>query len=140
MMKKCLYFLLSLALCLSLMSCATKTKVEYITTTETVTETVTQTEYVPTYTDLTETVKTMFTQRPDNSSYTVKTGAALSLFDLVKNSISYQSAWLDWQTYAEALEDTLVDIRNSVADPSAELEPLQKNWTWADPLEPIPAV
>lgn len=124
----CFYILLSLfllSLCLSLTSCATKPKVEYITTTETVTEVVTETQYVPTYTDLTDTVLTIISQRPDNSQYTVKTDEQLkTVWDVMSNSWSYQCAWEDWQHYAEALEGVLIDVRDTIADPATELEPI----------------
>ena len=124
----CFYILLSLfllSLCSSLTSCATKPKVEYITTTETVTEVVTETQYVPTYTDLTDTVLAIISLRPDNSQYTVKTDDQLkTVWDVMANSWSYQCAWEDWQAYAEGLEIVLIDVRNTIADPSVELEPI----------------
>lgn len=124
-MKKCLYFFALLLLSCLFMSCATKPQAEYITTTETVTETVTETQYVPTYMDLTETVLTIISQRPDNSQYKVKTGDQLkTTLDVLANSWSYQCAWEDWQAYAEGLETVLIDVRNTIADPSAELEPI----------------
>ena len=124
----CFYILLLLfllSLCSSLTSCATKPKVEYITTTETVTEVVTETQYVPTYTDLTDTVLAIISLRPDNSQYTVKTDEQLkTVWDVMSNSWSYQCAWEDWQAYAETLEGVLIDIRDTIADPETELEPI----------------
>ncbi len=123
-MKKCLYLFLCLLLCSLCISCATK-QAEVITVTETVTEAVVQTEYIPTYTDLTQPVLAILNQRPNNAEYTVITGENLkTTWDLMHNSWSYQCAWEDWQSYAETLEEFLVSVRNQIADPSAQLVPI----------------
>lgn len=101
-------------------SCATKPKTEYITITETEIQTVTETEYVPVYVDLNDTIKTVVDQKPDNSTYVVLTGDQLKTsWDVMYNSWVYQTAWLDWQAYAELLEDTLYICRDKCADPAA---------------------
>lgn len=84
-------------------SCATKT--------ETRTEYITQTEYVPVYIDITDVVDPVLRFRPDNSTYKIKTKTTTT-FDIIDNSIEYQRAWEDWQHYANALEGTLIDIRD----------------------------
>lgn len=123
MKKSWLYiFLLSFFLCLCVLftSCATKPKTEYITETETKIETITETEYVPVYIDLNDTIKTVIQYRPNNSKYAVKTGTDIkNLFDLMGNSISYMTAWIDWQEYAELLENTLYICRDKCMNPSA---------------------
>lgn len=107
----CISILLSVFLlswCSLFTSCATKPQIEYVTVTETKTETVTETEYVPVYIDLSEIVEPVLSMRPNNANYAVKTGTDIkNLFDLMNNSISYMTAWEDWQNYATALEKTL---------------------------------
>lgn len=101
-MKRFPIALLGLLLCsVLLVSCATKT--EYVT----------QTEYVPVYIDLTDVVDPVLRFRPDNSTYVIKTGNNLkTTFDVIDNSNQYLKAWEDWQHYANALEGTLIDIRD----------------------------
>ena len=111
--------LLSVALCALFTSCATTPKTEYITVTETETQTMTETEYVPMYIDLNDTIKTVIDQRPDNSTYVIRTGKQLKTsWDLMYNSYTYQCAWEAWQAYAELLEDTLYTCRDMCQDPN----------------------
>lgn len=122
-MKKALWKLslsvLSLLfLCALFTSCATQPKTEYITVTETKVETVTETEYVPVYFDLNDTIKTVVDQKPDNSKYVILTGTNLNVWGLMANSFTYQTAWEDWQAYAQLLEDTLYICRDKCADPN----------------------
>ena len=117
--KFSLYVFLLLCLCVLFTSCATKPKTEYINVTETEIQTITETEYVPVYTDLNDTIKTVIEQRPDNSQYVVRAKDQVkTTWDLMANSWAYECAWLDWQAYAELLEDTLYICRDKCADPA----------------------
>lgn len=83
-------------------ACKSTDNIEYIT----------ETEFVPVYTDYTDVVEQVILLKPDNSTYTVKTGD-LTILDIVYNSHSYLKAWQAWQIYAIALESTLIDIRDT---------------------------
>lgn len=122
MKRLCMCTLLSVLLvswCCLCMGCASTPKT--VTVTETKIETITETEYVPVYVDLNDTIKFVIEQRPDNSKMTVKANAK-NTFDILVNSWSYQSAWLNWQSYAELLEKTLYTCRDMCKDPNSETE------------------
>ena len=70
----------------------------------------TVTEYVPVEIDLTEAVAPVRLLRPDNSKMEIITDVR-TVTDIVTNSLAYQSAWEQWQTYAEALELVIEDIQ-----------------------------
>lgn len=136
--KSFLSVLLLLSLCALFTSCATKPKTEYVTVTETEIQTITEIEYVPTYIDLNDTIKTVVDQKPDNSQYKIISGKNLKTsWDLMYNSWIYQCAWQAWQAYAELLEDTLYICRDKCADPATLLEDFNtmQTETTTEPVE-----
>ena len=91
------FFFLSLVLLLCFTSCKS-------TKTETVIE------YVPVEIDLTEAVAPVKALRPDNSKLEFIVDIQ-TVSDIVANSLTYQSAWEQWQNYAEALEDVMDHVQ-----------------------------
>lgn len=66
----------------------------------------TTTEYVPLKVDITDVVDPVLQQRPDNTKITVKADIQ-SLEDILENSAAYFYAWEAWESYADALEQTI---------------------------------
>ena len=98
-MKRCFFLFIVLSLsCFLFMSCSsTKTSEPQI--------------------DLTNIIDPVLTQRPDNSSVTVKAGPILELADVVANSVQYMKAWEMWENYADSLEKTLTVVRDELKNP-----------------------
>ena len=63
-------------------------------------------EYVPVPVDITDVVNPVLEQRPDNSKITVKAEVE-SVEDILENSAAYFYAWETWESYADALEQTI---------------------------------
>lgn len=93
-----LFLPLLLFLCL-LMSCST-----------------TKTEYVYVKTDISDVVEPVLAQRPDNSVLKINNDQILQLVDVIENSEQYMYAWEMWENYAVLLEDTLVSVKDRLAD------------------------
>ena len=93
------FFFLCLASCLLFVSCATRTVTEY--------ETVEVEVPVPVEIDITDIVRPVLEQRPDNGTIKVFPGPILTLEETVRNGMAYHSAWTMWQNYAEALEQVI---------------------------------
>ena len=73
----------------------------------------TRIEYVTEPVDLTDLVEPVLAQRPDNSNIKIYLDVQ-TLDDVIYNSAAYQEAWVEWETYAYALERTLVFIQESL--------------------------
>ena len=93
------FFFLCLVLCLLLCSCATRTVTEY--------ETVEVEVPVPVEIDITDIVRPVLDQRPDNGTIKLYPGPIFTLEETVRNGMAYQEAWFMWQDYAEALEEVI---------------------------------
>lgn len=93
------FFFLCLASCLLFVSCATRTVTEY--------ETVEVEVPVPVTIDITDIVRPVLEQRPDNSTLRIYPGPILTFEENVRNGLAYHNAWLMWQNYAEALEQAI---------------------------------
>lgn len=76
-------------------------------------EYITETEYVPVYTDYTDIINPVLLLKPNNETYTVRSADNLALIDIVYNSNTFLKAWQNWQLYADALESTLINIRDT---------------------------
>ena len=98
-MKKWAFFIFCVLLLLCSTSCRT-TKTETII------------EYVPVELDLSGAIEPVFKLRPDNSKLDIRENVE-TLSDIVFNSLAYQMGWERWQTYAEALEQVIIDIQET---------------------------
>lgn len=76
-------------------------------------EYITETEYVPVYTDYTDIIDPVLLLKPNNETYTIRYADNLPLIDIVYNSTTFLKAWQNWQLYADALESTLISIRDT---------------------------
>lgn len=88
-------------LCLSLLFLSTSCQTKVVT------------EYVPMEIDLTDVVCPVLQQRPDNSKVKVIEDIQ-TLEDIVQNSAAYMYAWEVWESYADALEQTIIGIRDEL--------------------------
>ena len=77
--------------------------------------TTTKIEYVPMKVDLTDVTDPVLMQRPDNSQILVIENPQ-TLEDIVENSAAYLYGWSVWQSYADALEQTLIHIREDLKE------------------------
>lgn len=93
------FFFLFFMSCFLFVSCATRTVTEY--------ETVEVEVPVPVEIDITDIVRPVLDQRPDNGTIKVFPGPILTLEETVRNGMAYHSAWMMWQDYAEALEEVI---------------------------------
>lgn len=74
----------------------------------------TTTEYIEVHPDLTNVVDPVLMQRPDNSVLKIHPGPIFDIMDVIENSEQYLFAWEMWENYANALEQTLIAIRDGV--------------------------
>ena len=63
--------------------------------------------------DLTEQIRPVLDQRPDNTRLEVIENPVDS-WDYIYNGETYLYAWLTWQSYAEALESLILNIEESL--------------------------
>lgn len=103
---KVCFFLFS-ALCLLCVSCATRTVTEY--------ETVEVEVPVPVEIDITDIVRPVLDQRPDNGTLEIHPGPIFTLLETVENSATYMRAWRMWEAYADALENVLAEISEKLS-------------------------
>lgn len=69
--------------------------------------------YIPMTVDISGQTATLFAQRPDNSTFSVK-AEVTDFFDELHNSSAYFSAWQAWQSYAESLESAIIGIEETL--------------------------
>ena len=89
-MRRCFLFLLLFSSLLFLVSCQTKAI---------------EAEEV----DLAPIINPVLQMRPDNSQLKIITDV-VDVYDVVENSTQYLMAWQLWESYADALENTIADI------------------------------
>ena len=97
-MKKWVLLFLLPIFCFFISSCVTKTVTEY--------------EYVKVPVEIKDVVEPAFLLRPDNSKLDIHKDVKTT-FDIVYNSSQYLDAWMNWQTYAEALEEVIHEIEKT---------------------------
>lgn len=69
--------------------------------------------YAPVNVDLTDQIKPVLEQRPDNTKLEVIKNPTTT-WDFVYNGETYLYAWTSWQSYAEALEGLIKNIEESL--------------------------
>lgn len=69
--------------------------------------------YIPATVDLTEQIDIMLKQRPDNSQLAV-VAEPKDIYDISENANAYLYAWSMWEAYADAVEQTLLSVRDSL--------------------------
>lgn len=69
--------------------------------------------YIPANVDLTEQIDIVLKQRPDNSQIAV-VAEPKDLYDISENATAFLFAWNMWEAYADAVEQTLLSVRDSL--------------------------
>lgn len=69
--------------------------------------------YIPATVDLTEQIDIVLKQRPNNSQFAV-VAEPKDIYDISENANAYLYAWSMWEAYADAVEQTLLSVRDSL--------------------------